>query len=337
MPSVFKQTLHYIKSSPILKLCLKIVLTLAALSLVFYEIDFERLAEICSRQERSLLIFALLLFSMQVIVAALRWRLIILKLSKVNDQVFSLWEALKICYIGMFFNNCLPGGTVGGDAVRVWLARSEALSLSLCIHSVIIDRIVALIALALMVLLTLPLLGNMSGFDGIILLPFIVLLFIVGIWIMYNIERLLSRWHHLPLVKPLLYFVSSLRELMTHPRGTAIVLGYAFINHILYCLAVAYIAESMGINLSVLDSLVLIPPVVLAATLPITVGGWGVRELAMIGMLAFIGIPQEEALIVSLEGGIMSMVTGMPGGLFWLLHRKHGSIGPGKGEMRNEL
>ena len=337
MPYILSQPIHYIKRSPLLKLCVKIVLTLGALALVFYEIDFIRVAELWSQQDESLLIVAFVLFGMQVIVAALRWRVIILKLAKAGDKVFSTWESLKICYIGMFFNNCLPGGTVGGDAVRVWLAKSDALPLSLSIHSVIIDRIMALIALTLMVLCTLPLLGNMSGFDGMMMVPFVIVLILIGIWLMFNIRRLLSPFQHLPLVKPLLYFVSSLRELLTHPQGAFIVITYAFINHVLYCLAVAYIAESLGIDLSVQDSLILVPPVVLAATLPISVGGWGVRELAMIHMLGIIGISQEEALIVSLEGGIISMLTGMPGGLFWLLHRKHANADSMKDEIANEL
>jgi len=46
----------------------------------------------------------------------------------------------------------------------------------------------------------------------------------------------------------------------------------------------------------------------LAATIPITVGGWGVRELASVYVLGTLGIPAAEAMTISVMVGLCSML-----------------------------
>ncbi|MDE3061078.1 MAG: flippase-like domain-containing protein, partial [Pseudomonadota bacterium] len=58
--------------------------------------------------------------------------------------------------------------------------------------------------------------------------------------------------------------------------------------------------------------------VILAAMLPISVGGWGVREASMVAMLALAGVPHGIALIVSVQLGLLVALAASPGGLLWL-------------------
>jgi uncharacterized protein (TIRG00374 family) len=324
MPPLLKAFTSYLKRSAFLKLLFKVGFTLFAFWIVFYEIDQEQMAAIVSKQDIGLMVVTYLLMNAQAVIGALRWRLIIIRLAKAGQHVLYFTESLKICFIGMFFNNCLPGGTVGGDALRVWLAKSDAVPLSLSIHSVIIDRVIALLALFIMVLFTLPAMGNMAGFNGVLLVPALLALYLAGAWILLNMERLFGRFGEYALVRQLLHFAASLREMLVYPKTSLQLMGYALLGHVVFCLGVVFTAESLNIQLSFVNSLVLIPPVVLVSTLPISIGGWGVRELSMIAMLSLIGIPQEEALILSLEGGVMSIIVGLPGGVFWLLHKRRG-------------
>ena len=54
----------------------------------------------------------------------------------------------------------------------------------------------------------------------------------------------------------------------------------------------------------------------LVASLPISIGGWGVREGAFIYGLGLLGVPMEAAFLISVQIGIMGMLTvmliGMP-------------------------
>ena len=61
------------------------------------------------------------------------------------------------------------------------------------------------------------------------------------------------------------------------------------------------------------------PPVLLVMTLPISIAGWGVREQAMVAAFALVGVPGEGALALSIMFGLMGLITGLPGGVVWLI------------------
>jgi uncharacterized membrane protein YbhN (UPF0104 family) len=91
------------------------------------------------------------------------------------------------------------------------------------------------------------------------------------------------------------------------------------IGHILACFAVWLTARSLDIAIPVGPTLIVVPPVVLAAALPISIGGWGVREGGMIFGLGIIGVSSGDAVLVSVMVGLISVTFGCLGGLTWLL------------------
>jgi hypothetical protein len=59
------------------------------------------------------------------------------------------------------------------------------------------------------------------------------------------------------------------------------------------------------------------PAVMLLAAVPVSLGGWGMRESAMIVALGLFGVPASEALAVSVAYGLMLLVTGALAALVW--------------------
>jgi hypothetical protein len=57
----------------------------------------------------------------------------------------------------------------------------------------------------------------------------------------------------------------------------------------------------------------------LATTLPISFGGWGVREGVLVLLLGRLGVPAAQALSVSLLFGVFGIVSLLPGLLIWAL------------------
>jgi uncharacterized protein (TIRG00374 family) len=306
--------------SKYLRLLAKIGLTLAAFWFVFHDVDFAALSDMLKRQDHLLTALAALCIVAQILLWGVRWRLILMRLAQ-SAHVATLSEMLKISYIGAFFNCCLPG-TVGGDVIRVWLAKSEHVSLSLSIHSVVIDRIIALVALVVLVLIMLPVLGKNAGIDPAIAWTVAIVAGLAGLWLLFNIERPLSKFTHIPLIRWLLYFIASLRLLLARKRSALAVLLYALAGHVSFCLCGYMLAKSLGVDLSVMQAIAFIPPVLLAITLPVSIGGWGVREAGMVGMLGMIGIPQAQALMLSIQLGLMSVILTLPAGLLWLAYRR---------------
>ena len=86
--------------------------------------------------------------------------------------------------------------------------------------------------------------------------------------------------------------------------------------------AVAVLAAGMNIEISPLFFVTAMPVVAFMASLPITIGGWGVREGMMVAGLSLFGVKAESALALSVSYGfagiLMTCVFGTIG-LVWYM------------------
>ena len=78
-------------------------------------------------------------------------------------------------------------------------------------------------------------------------------------------------------------------------------------------------AEALGMAIVPVDCLLLVPPIILFTMVPISLAGWGVREGAMVVGFGLVGVPAADALALSVTFGLVNAVTGLPGGLLWLI------------------
>ncbi len=89
--------------------------------------------------------------------------------------------------------------------------------------------------------------------------------------------------------------------------------------HALDVLMVFVIAWVLGIPLDLTTNMILVPPALLVAAIPISVAGWGVRESALVIALGFAGIAAEDAIVLSLFYGLTHLSAGLVGSAVWLL------------------
>jgi len=66
--------------------------------------------------------------------------------------------------------------------------------------------------------------------------------------------------------------------------------------------------------------------VLLIAMVPISVGGWGLREGGMVISLAVFGIGTTDAATLSVVFGLLQLVVGLAGGVFVLSRPHSGKI-----------
>jgi hypothetical protein len=114
------------------------------------------------------------------------------------------------------------------------------------------------------------------------------------------------------------YLAADTRKVAFHPKVAAASFFSALVGNINLSMVVWALARGLDMPVSVLDCLVLVPPVFLLTTLPISVAGWGVREAAMVSAFGFIGIAQSSSLVLSIVFGILNMITALPGGIAFL-------------------
>jgi hypothetical protein len=58
--------------------------------------------------------------------------------------------------------------------------------------------------------------------------------------------------------------------------------------------------------------------VILIATIPVSIAGWGVRETAMILAFSYAGLAESDGLIVSILFGVVNLAVGAIGGIVWV-------------------
>lgn len=306
-----------------LGLMAKVSLTLLAFWLVAQSVEGEDVMRMLHTQERSSLGTVAVLVIVQILLGALRWHFILGKLAEAGVTALRLLDTIRFYYISVFFNFCLPG-TVGGDVVRVWLLKRLSMPLTLVINSVILDRVTALLGLLVLVLASLPVLAHLAGFEPLPVFLMLSVGALAGLFALANLQRMPFLGRLGRVGSWLTHLAVSVRQVLLHPSLAAMTLGLAVFSHMVFCLAALVLAESLGMQVTFAQVLALVPPVVLASTLPISIGGWGVREMGMVATFGLIGIPAPAALTLSLQLGLISVLVSLPGGLLWLAYRRRG-------------
>lgn len=246
---------------------------------------------------------------------AVRWnainRLLLIILSRVR--------ALRLTFIGLFFSQTLPS-TIGGDVARVWFVYRDGVPVDRATSGVILDRLCALAALLAIVALSLPASFELIG-DPVarLSLPALVAFGIGGFAVLFALGgrwgAILDRWK----VTRFVAVVARDARLVFAPRdGFVAIFASALAIHLLTVLAVWLLAQSVAADIPFLHCLIFVPPVVLISMIPISIAGWGLREGAMVVAFGFVGVPEADALVVSVLFGLTLIVVGLPGGLLWL-------------------
>ena len=252
----------------------------------------------------------------QLWLGAVRWR----DVTRVCGTDLPLARAFRYNFIGAFFNQTLPSA-IGGDAVRLMLLGRSGAGWRIATYSVFIDRAIGLIALAVLVLATLPLSWQLildeKGRYAIALLGlaaigagagFLLLGWLPWPW--------LDSWFPTRHLRA----CSTVANQVIFGRRTALRIAVVSISiHVLAVVMVWMIAQSIVAAGEPAQLFALVPPVMLITMLPISIAGWGLREYAMGTAFAYAGLPQADGLTVSLLFGTMIFAIGAAGGLVWIL------------------
>lgn len=255
--------------------------------------------------------------SLQIATAGLRWQLVLRGLGAVSR----IASSLRLYYIAVFFNTWL-WGSVGGDVLRAWLSHNSQLRLRQSINSVILDRVAAVAAVGILVLVTAPVFiaSTHQTTLGLVLCAMAACL-LCGIAAAALIHHLPINWQRFKFLRGLRLLSVATATVFLRLDVALPVLGVAIVGQVVTALAVYFMSLGLNVGLSLFDCVILMQPVALVIALPISVGGWGVRETAMIGLLGFVGIPSSAALSLSVQMGLLTIVATLPGGVLWLLHK----------------
>jgi glycosyltransferase 2 family protein len=249
----------------------------------------------------------------QIAVAAVRWHSILRSLR----VPMPMWTVVLIFYVMAFLNSFLPAG-MAGDTLRVWLLRRNAHGIVTAVNSVLIDRFIAVLTLlsaAAAVLIWLQ-----AG-KSILLVVTVgsALSMIAAIYaVMLIVPRI--HWPTFGRLTPMLHAVSrDLRLVFLDITALSTTVVAAFASNLLLVGAIFALAYGSDVEVSFLTWLVVMPVVLLVTALPISVGGWGTREIAMVYMLGLFAVPPDLAVAVSIKFGLCTTIASLVGAPVWMI------------------
>ena len=230
-----------------------------------------------------------------------------------------------IILIGYFFNLTLIS-SVGGDAVRMWEACRAGLPSRTAVTSVVTERLLqvfahlGLVAAGILVLVYLRIGDAELRVIGAVLLGASAL----GFAMLVTFDRLPASWLQSRWASALAVFSGDVRNVLLRPPVVLAGIALGLVNQSGVLFVVYLLAKGLGLPLSFVGCLMVIPVAMLATALPISIGGWGIRESAFVVGFGALGLPTTDALTLSLVFGALNMAVRLPGGFVWLAMRPSG-------------
>lgn len=254
----------------------------------------------------------------QITLLGLRWHLV----GSWWQTAFRRRDAFVTLFAGLFFGQALPS-SVGGDAVRVvLLSRNHGFAIRTAVFATLADRITGLLSLTLLSLIAAPTFFSSAASRGILpagldwktgpiiaaVLLFLALAILVVSrrardWLAELIRNTLER----------VLLISSINR-----YSLAGVFGLGVLSHIALLTSAFWWFSQIHSDMDVSAFFVLAPVALLFSALPISIGGWGVREASFVALFTLIGVSANDALLLGLGIGLLGLFQGLVSGLFWL-------------------
>jgi len=285
-------------------------------------------------------LIAIVLFAIATALQALRLKLLI----NAHQLKLSFFAAIKLTFIGLFFNTYLPGAT-GGDLVKIYYAsKGNPESRAEVITILLLDRFIGLFSLLTLPLLLAPFFSDLIAAQpvlqtllgaslaiacGIILTSFIGVRYELADsrflrWIerKFRFGQLLTRILHT------LHFYRNgmgviFRALLCSYAAQSLMVGGG--------MAIAHATIPAGADLRML---VVIPMGYIANALPITPGGLGVGEAAMEALFTMSGLSGGAETILGWR--LIMIIVGLLGLVFYLKGDKRFVFDPRASETLSE-
>lgn len=285
---------------------LKLIITLSLLTWVWLYVDIDAVWQRIRNIDPWLFVYSMLCLISVHLLSGLRWAWI----AKGLGIDVSKRRKIRLYFLGVFASLFLPS-TIGGDVARaVLLAKGRKGKGWAATASVILDRVNGVYALSLLT----------SACLLMVVFPQSALwawfLFLIGLWV----AMLLYPWIHTRLPK----VASAWRELPLNTHGFQVMWWKSLsISFVLQCLIVqahVFLGIAVGLEMSWAAYAVMVCLIALAAILPVSLNGFGIREAGYVGFAVYFGGSSDAAAAMSALWIVVLVLTALPGSIIlWRL------------------
>lgn len=297
---------------------IKTVITLGVLAAVFLRVDLSSAAHAVAHIHWPLFLLSLALTFPLGFTGVQRWR----RVAVTFGETLPISRAFIYNWIGQFINLGFPT-FIGLDSVRAWKMHKQGMNLGLATHIVVVDRLCSLFSLLIIIAVALPHLWAFQGSE--IFKQSAVLVFALGCaaLVCLSASEWVGRANFAVPLRHLYTLSNSLNRALFGRQATSLEISlWGILNHLLRVAIVFCLALALGLQISMLDAFTLVPSALLIAMVPISLAGWGIREMVFIEAFSLVGVASSDALALSLIYGLVFSITGLLGGAVWFAERR---------------
>ena len=236
----------------------------------------------------------------QFAVLALRWRLTAAAVLPASQDIPGLGRFLAVTWLSSAVGQVLPA-LIGSDGLRIAALRFDGIPWLSAAASVVVDRLIGLVGLLVLLVSVLAVDPLWSGVQ------------ISGIYLAAGLGALVLLLFYLKRRKPAA-LLSKIPPKMADLAGWkgAMFIVIAVVGHALSIVIFVLLARSLSLDVPAAAAVAVFPLALLVSMLPVTLGGWGVRELAVVHGLSLYGVAQQDALLASVFFGIFQFGVAIP-------------------------
>jgi uncharacterized protein (TIRG00374 family) len=303
-----------------LKLAIKCIVTAALLWLAFRKVDLGAVSSVLSGLNPLSAAGALLLTGLIIVSDAMLLTVVL----RIFERKVPFPTALLYSLVGWFFANVAPSA-VGGDIFRgVQLSRA-GMPVGAAARLIVSIRFLSFATLVAVMFAGLPIaLGLLHSRDLLVLIAILAAASgaLAAVLLLAHFPRSawLERWS---LIRKAYTLSDDFRRLLVPGRRTIVAWLSALAQHLLRVCILALLAAGLGLAIPLATLFALTPAALLIAMVPISVAGFGARELTFVYFLGIAGISAESALSLSIAFGLLRVFVGAIGGVTWSLMSDH--------------
>lgn len=305
----------------------KIAITLGLIAYVFSTVDRKAVAASLAAANPWLILLALAFYILAITINGVKWHVLLAAL----EVRVPFAAVLQYMFVGFFFNSILPAN-IGGDVMRGYgMARYTDRTAEAAV-SVVVDRIVGLLAymsaaaVTAIVVVRLMNHAELQWLFNLALLALAAIGAVLAVMLSRRLRLQIARlFRRGPLVRlaPMYDGVSAALDAY---RFRYRALFYAFLLGLAGLMAANVVNwllfEALGGGVPFVDVMLFNQLIALVLLVPISVGGHGVIQNAYPIFYGMLGVPEIQALAVSVLMSFIIIVGSLPGGLLWLRIRR---------------
>ena len=285
------------------------IVLLAAIFVVLWQVaNGEQALQLLLEAELAMLGAALFLLSLQTVLSALRWKITASQLGiKMNSN-----KALSEYYIAQAANQSLPGGVLG-DLARAARSSNQA-GWMRAAQAVVIERLAGQLGLMIVFFSALAisvLFATQFEIPFWLLMASLMLLFLIALAVatLVSVARLTNSGFSRFLRSIWMNLQAAIFDRKVFWLQLLLSLSTAILN----VLAFVASAWAIGAEIDLLASFFVIPIVLLAMLVPLTISGWGVREALAAALFPLAAAGATQGLAASVAFGLVFILASAPG------------------------